>query len=91
MAWINKGFVIVCFGRMRPRRHHSHGRHFFDRDRNRQRAMDFHPSNLGNLTVLLDRPLDQPGRERPRDRPSPLLDYTPRKKQQARANIWTGS
>jgi len=32
----------------------SHGLHFFDSDGDRQSAVDFHSSDLGDLTVLLE-------------------------------------
>src|SRR5271157_5215423 len=51
VAGIDEGLVIVRFGRVRARRHQSHGGHFFHGDGYGQSAVDFHPANLRDLAV----------------------------------------
>jgi len=55
MARIDEGFVLVRFRRMRTGCDQSHGRHFLYGDGDGQRAVNFHLSDFGQLSVLFER------------------------------------
>src|SRR5258708_37102055 len=56
MARIHERFVIVRLRWMRRRDHEAHLDHSFDRQANRQCAVDFHAFDLSNLTMLGQNP-----------------------------------
>ncbi len=56
MTGIDEGLVMMGFGRMRAGGDQSERNHFFDRDADGQRAMDFHVFELGDLVIFREGP-----------------------------------